>query len=201
MVNRKRHGRRTSGERIVLMIALIVGVSHLLGCSSKPTYYRGGLNEGKGPTKMALLPLTNFSEDEKASNVVAGQLLVALLDLENFSMVDPGKVEQVMLEKRLRVPERLPLEILREVGASLDVRYVMVGAVNEYGFLRGSDGPVPHVSISLRIVSCENGTIAWAASHSRRGDEGETVFGWGKTGTVEQLAAETVEEITRSLKH
>jgi TolB-like protein len=179
---------------------LIVSFAFLLGCSAKPTYYRGNFADGTGPTRLALLPLTNFSEDEKASDVVAGQLLVTLLELADFSIVDPGRVDQLMIDMRLRVPERLPLETLREVGQELEVRYVMLGAVNEYGFLRESGEEVPHVSISLRIVSCEDGAIAWAASHSRRGDERETVFGWGKTGTVEQMAAETVEEITKSLR-
>jgi TolB-like protein len=192
--------QRASRVRRSLYVAAIIGISLSPACSSKPSYYRGAIGDGTNPISLALLPLTNFSENEKAADVVASQLLVELLNFPNFSITDPGRVDEVVTQMRLRVPERLPLETLQEVGRALDVPYVMVGTVNEYGFVSESGDPTPHVSISLRIISCVDGSILWAASHSRRGDEGESVFGWGRTGTVEQLAAETVEEITRSLR-
>lgn len=192
--------RTVHGWKIGAGVALVIGMSLCASCSSKPSFYRGGVGDGTEPMRLAVLPLTNFSADEKAADVVSGQLIVALLNFENFSVVDPGVVEDVVIQMRLRVPERLPLERLQEVGEALGVPYIMVGTVNEYGFVREGNESVPQVSISLRILACDSGSILWAASHSRRGDEGESVFGWGKTGTVERLAAETVQEITQSLR-
>jgi len=125
--------------------------------------------------------------------------VVELLQQQEFLVTDPGLVESIVVRMRLRLTDRLPLETLREIGEELDVTYVMMGTVNEFGFVQARGGNLPGVSVTLRIVTCANGRIVWAASHAKRGDDAETVFGLGRIESVEQLAAVTVQEMIGTL--
>lgn len=188
-----------SARRAATTIAIVL-VLILNACSPHPQYFRryGSYFDVTGT--LAALPLVNLSKYSQAEVIVMNALIVELLDSQLFQIVDPGLVEEFVLRHRLRVTDRLPLETLREVGEQLGVEYVLVGSVNEFDFMHESRGMTPTVSVSLRIVTCSNGRIVWAATHSKRGDDSETVFGLGRVETLEQLAAITVKELAETLK-
>jgi TolB-like protein len=204
--------RLCAGRRgfVPLLMGLVLLVS--LGCSGGPRYFRAGPSQFESHATIAVLPLLNLSRYEQAEEIVMQAVIVELLDASfpcafhggkrhrHFEVLDPGLVETVILEKRLRFTDRLSLEQLRETGERLSVRYVLVGTVNEFDFVTDRNEKLPSVSISLRIITCANGRIVWAATHSKRGDDAETVFGLGRVGTLEQLAAKTVREMTETLR-
>jgi len=179
------------------LVALLVTTS--LACGGRAPYYRGEL-PGADTLSIAVLPLVNFSKYEHASDVVVSALVVQMLDLGTFAVLDQGQVETMVLEQRLRLTDRLPLDALQEAGRRLGVTHVMVGTVNEFGFVQVRDGQLPTVSLSLRVIRCADGRIVWASTHARRGDDTESVFGMGRIESLEQLAAATVEEMTATLK-
>ncbi|UCG51937.1 MAG: hypothetical protein JSW58_17530 [Candidatus Latescibacterota bacterium] len=150
---------------------------------------------------LAVLPLLNLTRYEAASDVVMGALVVELLDLKVFEVVDPGVVEVVVVEKRLRLTDRLPLETIRDLGDRLQVEYLLVGSVSEFSVVRKGKTELPNVSISLRLIRCGDGRIVWAATHSKRGDDAESVFGIGRISTTEQLVAVMVEDMVETMKH
>jgi TolB-like protein len=189
----ERHRLASGASLVVLVLAALVA------CGGRPAYFRGEV-AGVDTLAIAVLPLVNFSKYERASDVVVSALIVEMLDVGTFSVVDPGLVETVVLERRLRLTDRLSLEALRDLGQRLGVTHVMVGTVNEFGFVQDQAGQLPTVSISLRAVACADGRIVWAATHARRGDDAESVFGLGRIESLEQLAAVTVKEMTATLK-
>lgn len=170
------------------------------GCASSPTYYHGDLAEqGEGPYTIAVLPPLNLSRYDQASDIIANNLVVELLNSRQFQVVDPGLVETAIVNRRVRLTDRLSLDVLRQLGEDLNVTYLMLGTVNEFGFVHDGGENLPSISITLRIVTCANGRIVWAASHSRRGDDAETVFRMGRIETLEQLASVTVRELAETL--
>jgi TolB-like protein len=170
------------------------------GCAESPQYYRGGIPEVAAAKTIAALPLVNFSQYEEASDIVLNSLIVELLETRIFKVIDPGIVDTIVLEKRLRLTDRLPLAALQELGKQLGVEYLLVGSINEYSMIHGRNTQLPTVSISLRIVVCESGQIIWASTHSRRGDDEESLFGIGRIESLEQLASVTVTEMINTLK-
>jgi TolB-like protein len=146
-----------------------------------------------------VLPLVNLSANAKATDVIGNNLIIELLKAGDFVIVDPGSVDEALRKKRQRHTDRLPLSVLRELKSDLGVDYALVGTINEYNHTTSGTSNLPTISLSLRIVTCSNGRIVWAASHSRRGDDKETVFGLGRIDTLEQLATIVAKEITRSL--
>jgi len=178
-------------------LAAVVVVT--VGCGApKPVYFHGGEQLAPGAS-VAVLPLVNLSRYENAADIIGANLVVELLATGQFEVVDPGVVDNVVLEKRMRLTDRLPLAALQDLGSELDVSYVVVGAVNEFDFIQEGTETYPTVSISLRMVRCADGVIIWAATHSKRGDDRESVFGLGRVGTLEQLAEVTVREVAKTL--
>jgi len=187
--------RSVAAMALIVLAALAAG-----GCGGTPVYFAGGVQEFEEKPDLAILPPVNLSSYEHAPDIVVNSLLVEMLQTDVFNVTDPGLVENIILEKRVRVTDRLSLEALRELGEALEVTYLMVGTINEFGFLQDGGSNLPMVSISLRIVTCANGQIVWATSHSRRGDDSESVFGIGRIETLDQLATVTVHEMTRTLR-
>jgi hypothetical protein len=187
--------------RVTCLTSAVLGALILAstGCGTTPTHFRGGIPGIEGQPTLAILAPLNLSHYENAEDIVMNSLIVEMLQTELFSIMDPGLVEEAILQRRIRVTNRLPLESLQALGEALGATYLMVGTINEFGFLQDGQSNVPTVSISLRIVTCASGQIMWATSHSRSGDDAETVFGFGRIKTLDQLASATVREMTRTL--
>lgn len=191
---------RTKSIAILIVTAVLAGCAIGIGCGVEPTYFRGGIQTGEQLPTLAVLPPVNLSRYEQATDIVSNALLVEVLQTRQFIVLDPGLVEQAIIDSRLRFTDRLPLESLQALGRELDVTYVLMGTVNEFGFVQERGEALPNVSVTVRIVACANGRIVWAASHSRRGDDAESVFGMGRISTLEQLTAVTIREMTRTLE-
>lgn len=188
-------------NRIAAIVSAVLALATVLaGCGNAPTYFHGGVDVGDSPPSLAILPPVNLSRYEQASEVVTNAILVDMLKTRQFVVLDPGLVEQAIIARRIRFTDRMPLESLRALGDELNVTYVLMGTVNDFGFVQDRGESVPTVSVTLRIVTCANGRIVWAASHSRRGDDAESVFGLGRISSLEQLAEVTVREMTRTLE-
>jgi len=184
---------------LTTLIILMAATTLLVGCSSNPNYYRSDLQLDETAT-LAVLPLVNLSKYTEASEIVMNSLLVELLDLDVFEIVDPGIVDEVILQKRIRYTDRLPMETMQELGSRMGANYLLLGSIHQFDMITDRVEILPVISISLRIVGSETGTIVWAATHTKRGDDTESIFGLGRIDTLERLTAVTVKEITGTLK-
>lgn len=194
-MNRRLHDltrRLTTG---LLGLALLASA----GCGSKPSYYRNDVAAVEPGSRVAVLPLVNMTRDVNAPDIVMNALVVELLATHRFVVVDPGVVDEVIQRERIRLTDRIPLETLQKVGATLGVDHVFMGSVNEFEMTRQSQDFVPTVSIALRMVSCSTGTIVWASTHSRRGDDAESIFTLGRVETLEELTSIAAREMTRTV--
>lgn len=186
---------RGRGKTAALALCLALAA----GCGSKPSYYRNDMAAVEPGSRVAALPFVNLTKDVNAPDVVMNAFLVELLATNRFTVVDPGVVDDVIQQERIRLTDRIPLESLQALGAKLGVDYVFVGSVNDYQEVKESQGYVPTVSISMRMVSCGTSAIAWAATHSLRGDARESIFSLGRVENIEELATIAVREMTRTL--
>lgn len=191
--------RDTRGMRWWMEGLAVLALLGAAGCGSKPSYYRNDIAGAEPGSRVAVLPLVNLTRDMNAPDVVMNALVVELLATNRFVVVDPGVVDEVIQRERIRLTDRIPLETLQGLGAALGVDHVFVGSVNEYQMAKDSQDVVPSVSIALRMVACSTGAIVWASTHSKRGNDTETIFTLGRVETLEELTSIAAREMTKTV--
>ena len=191
-------------KRIATTLAAIcLATLMLTGCGPKAAkpYAHPDLRGG-AEVSVALLPFDNLTEDQGAAKTIESLTLVEFLKRAEarVRVVDPGEVNSVLLDLRIRVATSIPRETILALGERLGVDYLIGGVVHEYTMQRstGGGGEVPVVSLSLRIVDALDGEIVWALSSSRRGNDKESIFGIGRVDSLEQLAQQTVESMAEA---
>jgi curli biogenesis system outer membrane secretion channel CsgG len=185
--------------RYMTIVLLALG----LACGPAPrTYLSDDITALKG-YRVALLPLDNLSAVDGASTKIDEILLVELLHLGLFDVVDPGQVEKVLMELRIRRTSELTREEITALSEKINIRALITGSVLEYGSKesRSSGGAsVPTVSVVLRMIEAASGRILWAASHSRTGDDAEKVFGVGRVRNQSKLSKTLIKDMLESMK-
>lgn len=179
---------------IARRIALVLSVAVLAGCAgSSPRAYRGEIPPGPA-IRIAILPFLNLTGSAEAARVVMDQTLVELLRRKDVTMVTPAEVEAAMTELRIRDAGLMTVTQTRELGEKLSAALFVVGSVTDYRIETDTSRPLPIVSVHMRAVRPLDGSIAWAAQHTRTGSDRETVFGIGRVTSLARLAERVVRE-------
>lgn len=183
------------------LLALAWGASLLLGgcAGSGPPRSHGGAVPMDHPP-VALLPFENLSGREEQGRFFTQTFLAALVNTDAVEVVDLGRVEATIEALRIRATGAPTREQLAALGESLQVRYVLLGSVLEAGTIRTQDGDVPSAGASLRLVDVTNARIVWARAHVVAGDDGETIFGWGRERSAERLLTKLADDMLRPFR-
>lgn len=188
-----------------MIILIIGGLLALSGCSRPPVrgYAKPGLivDPTKPVESIAVFPLDNVSGHPDASKKIGNLLLTELVRTGLFRIADIGEAENVLRRLRIRTTAEMDLENLHEIGERLNVETVIVGSVDEYELRQDRSGAVPVVAINARMLDVRTGEILWTISHARDGNDWETVFGFGKIISLNQLAQIVVSEAVEFLIH
>jgi hypothetical protein len=152
-----------------------------------------------GPSlTFAILPLANYSATRDAADLVAPLLTAELARQPGIRLADQGAVQAALEAEPWLLLDRLPPDLVDRLGAGLHVKGLLVGAVLDYGYRDASGERVPQVSLALRLLECPGGRVVWSGVHSRDGEDGEWLFGFGRVRSLEQLASRTVQELLAS---
>ena len=171
-----------------------------LSCGPKPeVYFKKNVSFAPSKT-IAILPFNNYSGKEDAGKQVANMFLVELLKKPYLNVLEPGEVDKVMREERIRSSEQVDFSTAKIFKERLDADYILIGAVNEFNYLTRGDRETPLVGFSVRLVDTNNGQIVWAATHSRKGDDSELLFGWGLVKSLTKLAQISVGQVVHQIK-
>lgn len=123
--------------------------------------------------KVAVVPFSNFSDDRYAGEKVRNALTVELLSRHAFDVIEHGEVSKALnlireggFEESKNI--QMDKETVKMVGGKLGVQALLMGAVNDYS---GGRGGFAHnvVSISVKMIDTESGTVLWQASTSKVG--------------------------------
>ncbi len=90
--------------------------------------------------------------------------------------------------------DRLP-DLVDSVGQELGANAIMVGSLTGYTTRQFEGEMIPQISLSLRLLETPGGRVLWSAVHSRDGGDGESVFGFGRVQSLEQMATIAVQEM------
>ena len=132
---------------------------------------------------IAVLPFEDLSGREGVGSEFTRTFTAELVRTGLFTVIEQGAVDDAVERLQVRTTRAMTDAEARALGDSLNAAYLLYGNVLESGTVRTSDGDLPTVAATLRIVDTTSNRIVWASHHTRTGDDQETVFGWGRTSS------------------
>lgn len=191
----RRAGRRRPGGAARRVAACALLAILVAGCAGTGRRSDSGGTVPTDHPRAALLPFENLSGREEQGRVFTQVFLVELVRSGACEMVEPGQVDQALDRLGIRATGSLSSDQLRQLGDSLGVRYVFLGSVLEAGTVKTWDGDLPSAGAALRMVETSSGRVVWAGLKVRTGDDGETVFGWGREQSAQRLVTSLAKEM------
>lgn len=149
--------------------------------------------------KVAVLPLENLSSDQAAGEKIRKIAVTELLATGIVDVIEPGQVNRILAQQNIQNPATMSPEDFKKVGGALGVQLLVVGSVETYDRITIGGVQAPEVTLTMRGVDVESGTIVWAASHTQGG---ATVMArlFGLTGdSLSEVARKTVREAVVTL--
>ena len=117
-------------------------------------------------TKVGVLPFSNLSADKNGSEKVTSSFVTELLMLNSAQVANMGDLQTVMKNVMEKIPANLSEELtaqdVQKIGLEAGVQGVFVGAVKEYGMVRSGQDQFPLVSVMVRFIDCQVGTVVWS---------------------------------------
>jgi hypothetical protein len=122
-------------------------------------------------------------------------LAVELARMPGVTIVEQGAVDAALAKEPWIALDRIPPDVMANLGAELEANALMTGSVMSYTARDYEAEKIPQVSLSLRLVEVPGGRVLWNGVHSRDGGDSESVFGFGRVQSAEQLLTTTIREM------
>lgn len=181
---------------MALLCALLITQ---LGCSSGTKPYVSPNAPLRDHPGVAMLPLEDLAGREEIASKVTHIFFVELVRTGVCDVLEMGETERALKELRIRNTGSLTNDQIQGLGDRLEVGFLMTGTVLEAGTVRTDQGVVPALGVTLKLIDVAAKRVIWADVAHRSGDDQETVFGWGREHSAEQLAVETAQNMFKSL--
>jgi len=137
-------------------------------------------------------------QDRAGDRVTALALEEALgreIRLQGRELVDPGRARRTLRRLRLRDPDAASPEMLRRLGETLGVDWLVLGTLHDV-VRRGT----PRVAVSARVYSRQTGELLWAGFESGAGVDHRGAFGLGAKDRPEGLVPVVVKRLVADLE-
>jgi TolB-like protein len=146
-----------------------------------------------------MLPLEDLTGRSEAADKITHIFFTEFVRSGVCDVAEMGESENAVRKHRIRSTGSLDYEQIDELGETLGVRFLMTGTVLEAGTIRTEQGSVPALGVTLKLIDVASKKVIWADVANRTGDDSETVFGWGREHSAEQLAIDTAQDMFKSL--
>jgi TolB-like protein len=150
--------------------------------------------------RIAVLPFENLSGRDRAAEKITDYFQITLAGHDAFGVVEYATVYATMRRYRIRSSTLLQSDQIDSLAQSLNVQYLVTGAVLEY---EESDDSflthIPRISFNCRVIDCATHNSIWVATANGSGDEGEIVFGIGAIRSLDHLARNMADEASRKI--
>ncbi|MBI5118299.1 hypothetical protein HZA56_17625 [Candidatus Poribacteria bacterium] len=145
-------------------------------------------------TRVAVIPFDNYTGTQFAAEKVTTIYITALLMDIDVDVVEPGEVSRVLRESNI-TGGKLSQDDVRKIGNSLKADTLIFGTVLEYGQERVRNETYPVVSVNVRWVDVNTGTIIFMGTASDEGSPKVPVVDVGQ----EQLFSVLTQRVCHKL--
>ena len=119
--------------------------------------------------RVAVVPLENLSDDRGAGARMSRYVVAELLATEAFDVVEPGEVTNELLNFGAVRTAELPREQLVALGRALGAQGIFLGTVTESQAVRSGNASENVVTLDLRLVETETGSVVWSTTLTETG--------------------------------
>jgi polysaccharide biosynthesis protein PelC len=173
---------------------LLAGLLALTGCGTlKPATYVHPNYDFSRVKKVAVLPLENLTSDQTAGEKMRKIIITELLATGIVDVIEPGQVNRVLAQQNIQNPTALLPEDFKKLAAAVSAELLVVGSVEAFDRVAVGGVQAPEVTLTLRGVDAESGTVVWATSHTEGGATvAARLFG---------LTGDSLSEVARKVAH
>lgn len=178
----------------IFWAVLLAGMPILTGCRSMPpaTYVHPNYDFSR-VKKVAVLPLENLTSDQSAGEKLRKVVITELLATGIVDVVEPGQVNRILAQQNIQNPTALLPEDFKKLAAAVNAELLVVGSVEAYDRVAVGGVQAPEVTLTLRGVDADTGTVVWATSHTEGGATvAARLFG---------LTGDSLSEVARKAAH
>jgi TolB-like protein len=147
---------------------------------------------------IAVMPFKNESKIRGAGMIAMYMFIAELNKNKKFEPITYGDVRELIVKLRVRSKGELDFKNIGSIAESSGVDGILIGTVERYSEEQG--GVPPEASISARLIEARTGRILWYNGYEYRGDEGISIFDWGRVRSAESVAYEVVSKLVRDLR-
>lgn len=140
------------------------------GCVSDTgsVYFNPNMDFGAVQT-VAVLPLLNLTNEDKAGERVRDEFMNQLLATQAVYVLPPGEVARGLSRAGVINYTSPATEEVKKLGNILKVDAVITGALREYGTVRSGNTSANVVSLSLQMIETQTGSNVWSATSTKGG--------------------------------
>jgi len=142
----------------VIISAMILSLSGCGSGSSSKAFLRENTSLAYIQT-VAVLPFEGGGNAPRIREFTMTQVLASGL----FDVVDKGRVDNLLQQEAIAAAAPLDAATIRRLGQRLNVQAFILGSVKQDTDSRGS-ASFTQVTMTLRLVDSETGTLLWQAS-------------------------------------
>lgn len=153
--------------------------------------------EKESTYRIAVMPFKNESKIRGAGMITTYMFIAELFRTRIFEPVSYGDVRNLVVALRVRSKGELDFKNISSIAESSGVDGILVGTVEHYAEEEGS--VPPSALISARLIDARTGRILWYDGYQYRGDDGITIFDWGRLRSAENVAYKVVSRLVKDM--
>lgn len=163
---------------LLIFCLLITALAHF-GCVKRVQAFRHPEADLSAVTRVAVIPFENLTSSQFAGEKVTTIYISELLMNVDIEIVEPGELTKALAAQGI-VGSRLSLSEIKAVGRAVKADTLVFGSVQEYGQQRIRTESYPVVSLNVRWVDVNTGTIIFMGTAAEEGSPKVPIVDWGE---------------------
>lgn len=187
-------------QRILCLVGSLIPVL-TAGCGVSTQSYTHPQADMSYYVRVGIVPFKSLANDRFAGEKFAAEFITALLSSEKFDVVDQG----IFLNELAKTVgsrsgvDGMTADQLQKISAATGVQGVFIGLVSQYDMVSYGGDRFPVISVEVRLVDTETGTVVWKASVSERGGPKTPIIGVGEIHTLGELSQMLSKELVNTI--
>ena len=181
---------------------VVLGLS-ALGCAHSPRVYVNPQADLTVYQKVAMLPLTNLTNDRFASERVGRGLMTELIATDRYHLIEPAQLWSALVEvggepgsDGIIKPAKL-----KEAADKIGAQGVIRGAVTEYQMMSsGGGGQAPEVGFDVEMIDVPTGQVVWRTTVHVSGRGRMPLIGGSGSRSIGVATQEACRQVVAQLK-